>query len=56
MKRQNKEGRPIYSDHIWSMMLENGAILQKLGYEESFKKPNLFYKVFPSEQGKNGKF
>ena len=54
LKRQNKDGRPIFSDKIWNKMLENGAILQKIGYKESFKSPNLFYKGFPSEQGKNG--
>ncbi len=44
MIRQNKDGRPIFSDHIWNQIRENGEILQKLGYDESFNKPNLFYK------------
>jgi len=54
MKRQNKDGRPIYSDKIWYHIVENGKKLQKLAYEESNRKPNLFYKILTSDQGKNG--
>ena len=54
MKRQNKDGRPIYSNNIWYQMVENGKKLQKLGFEESINKPNLFYKIITSEKGKNG--
>ena len=44
MKRQNKDGRPINSDKIWKRMLWIGSNLEKIGYQESNKKPNLFYK------------
>ena len=54
MNRQNKDGRPIYSDKIWSQIQENGAILQKLGYTESINKPNLFYKQLTFNQDQNG--
>ncbi|MFX1258157.1 MAG: hypothetical protein ACFFAN_09880 [Promethearchaeota archaeon] len=54
MIRQNKDGRPIYSDKIWYQIVENGKKLQNLGYEESIIKPNLFYKILTSNQGKNG--
>ena len=54
MRRQNKDGRPIYSDKIWYQMVENGKKLQKLGYEESTKKPNLFYQILTSNQVNNG--
>jgi len=45
MIRQNKDGRPIYSDKIWNQISETGRILEKLGYRESKNKPNLFYKT-----------
>lgn len=43
MIRQNKDGRPIYSDKIWQKLVETGKILEYLGYSESINKPNLFY-------------
>ena len=54
MIRQNKDGRSIYSDQIWNQILENGGILQKLGYDESINKPNLFYKCLTFSQNQNG--
>lgn len=54
MKRQNKDGRPIYSDKVWYYLVDNGKKLQKLGYKESFNKPNLFFKILTSDQGNNG--
>ncbi len=54
MIRQNKDGRPIYSDKIWNQMVENGEILQKLEYKENINKPNLFYKCLTSNQNKRG--
>jgi len=53
MKRQNKDGRPIYSDKIWKRMLWIGENLEKIGYKESNKRPNLFYKQF-TNNGVNG--
>ncbi|MFW9878582.1 MAG: hypothetical protein ACFFG0_36335 [Candidatus Thorarchaeota archaeon] len=44
MKRWNKDGRPIYSNGKWYKLKQTGEILKKLGYSESYKKPNLFYK------------
>jgi len=44
VKRQNKDGRPIYSDKKWQQLLETGEILETIGYSESYNKPNLFYK------------
>ena len=43
MKRQNKDGRPIYSNKKWNQICQTGGMLEKLGYMESKKKPNLFY-------------
>lgn len=40
----DKFGRLIY-ENIWQILLKQGRILQKCGYKESEKKPNLFYKV-----------
>ena len=45
MKRQTHDGRPIYNDKLWAKMVETGKILINLGYNESSKKPNLFYKL-----------
>jgi len=45
MIRQNIDGRPIYSYHLWCEMLESGQKLKKLGSLESINKPNLFYKL-----------
>lgn len=44
MIRANKDGRPIYNDKTWEQLLDTGRKLEKLGYEESSNKPNLFYK------------
>ncbi|MFX1470849.1 MAG: hypothetical protein ACFFB8_19590 [Promethearchaeota archaeon] len=44
MIRQNKDGRPIYSDKKWQKLQETGEILEKLGYYEGINKPNLFFK------------
>lgn len=44
MKRQNKDGRPIYSDKKWQKLQETGEILEQIGYTESNNKPNLFYR------------
>ena len=54
LRRQNKDGRPIYSDNIWNQMQENGESLKNLGFEESINKPNLFYKCLTVNQDKNG--
>jgi hypothetical protein len=44
MLRQNKDGRPIYSEKKWQKLQEAGEILIQLGYKESYNKPNLFYR------------
>ena len=49
MIRQNKDDRPIYKDSIWYQMIQTGVKLRKLGYRESQKKPNLFYKPIKTE-------
>ena len=45
MKRQNKDGRPIYSDLAWTKLLNSGKRLQDLGYTELPRKPNLFSRM-----------
>lgn len=40
---KDKFGNPIY-DHIYAKLFVIGMRLEKLGYDESTKKPNLFYK------------
>lgn len=40
----SRDGRPIYSDQIWSRLVEIGQRLGKVGYDESGRKPNLFYR------------
>ena len=54
MKRQNKDGRLIYSDEIWNQMVKAGEILEKLGYIESKNKQNLFYKQIYFESDESG--
>lgn len=49
MKRGDKFGRPIYSNEVWRRMLHQGRILTKLGYSESNRKPNLFYRTVDNE-------
>ncbi len=49
MIRQNKDGRPIYKESVWYQMIETGQKLRKLGYKDSSKKPNLFYKPIETE-------
>jgi hypothetical protein len=49
MIRQNKDGRPIYYDKIWSQMIETGKKLKKLGYRESSMKANLFVKPIETQ-------
>jgi len=44
MKREDKFGRPIYSDTVWNQMVTYGRILIKIGYSESYQKPNLFFR------------
>lgn len=44
MKREDKFGRRIFSDKVWQKMLNYGRILNSLGYVESKRKPNLFYR------------
>lgn len=55
MNRQNKDGRPIYSDEIWNQMVKTGENLEKLGYKESKNKQNLFYKQIYFESEESGK-
>jgi hypothetical protein len=43
MKPKDKFGKPIYS-HVYSILKKNESILLKLGYLESRKHPNLFFK------------
>lgn len=43
MIRQDKFGNPIYN-HVYAKLCVIGMRLEKLGYDESTKKPNLFYK------------
>lgn len=45
MKRQNKDGRPIYSITTWNRLLDTGKKLEGLGYVENPGKPNLFSRV-----------
>jgi len=54
MIRQNKDGKPIFSDKVWNQILEYGKMLEKLGYEESKKSPNLFYKNLTLKDEKIG--
>lgn len=51
MRRQTIDGQPIYKDEIWNKMLETGKILLELGYQETSKKPNLFYKIIYKDNG-----
>ncbi len=53
MIRQNKDERPIYSDKIWHQIIETGKKLEKLGYKESYNKPNLFYKYIRKSSEKD---
>lgn len=54
MIRQNKDGRPIYNNKLWFQMLETGEKLKKLGYEETYTKPNLFLKKIKFTSEENG--
>ncbi|MFW9880460.1 MAG: hypothetical protein ACFFG0_45915 [Candidatus Thorarchaeota archaeon] len=49
MKKQNKDGKPIYSDDVWNQMLGVGEKLENLGSQESVKKQNLCYKQLKYE-------
>jgi hypothetical protein len=49
MIRTNKDGRLIYKDRIWERIVRTAQKLRKLGYRESRKKPNLFYKPIEAE-------
>jgi len=42
MIRQNKDGRPIFSETTWRKLLETGKKLEALGYVELSHKQNLF--------------
>ena len=42
MIRQNKDGRPIFSETTWRKLLETGKKLEDLGYVELSHKQNLF--------------
>lgn len=53
LKRQNKDGRKIFSDKVWKQMKEIGQNLERIGYRESKKTPNFFYKSI-SDNGENG--
>ena len=44
MKRQNKDGRPIFSNTTWDKMLKSGRLIESQGYAESGAKPNLFFR------------
>ncbi len=48
MVPKDKFGNPIYS-HIFKKLVEIGNQLIKLGYKESYNKPNLFYKKIESD-------
>ena len=50
MIRENKDGRPIFYDSIWNKIINIGKKLIKLGYKETEKKPNLFYKPIKTEK------
>ncbi len=50
MIREDKIGRPIYSDKIWNTLLEIGKRLLKLGFIET-KYSNLFTKDIRDENG-----
>lgn len=53
MKCQNKDGRKIFSDKAREHMKEIGQNLERMGYRESKKNPNFFYKsIF--DNGENG--
>ena len=42
MNRQNRDGRPIFSETTWQKLLDSGRKLAVLGCMESLGKPNLF--------------
>jgi len=42
MIRQNKDGRPIFSETTWRRLLDQGKKLESLGYVELSHKQNLF--------------
>ena len=42
MIRQNKDGRPIFSETTWRKLVDTGKKLEALGYVESSHKQNLF--------------
>ena len=42
MIRQNKDGRPIFSETTWRRLLNTGKKLEALGYAELSHKQNLF--------------
>lgn len=42
MIRQNKDGRPIFSETTWRKLLATGKKLEALGYVELSHKQNLF--------------
>jgi len=44
MKREDKFGRPIYSEKVWQHLVALGNRLESLGYIASTKSPNLFYR------------
>lgn len=54
MKRENIDGKPIFKDKIWNQMCFVGNKLINLGYIESGKKPNLFYKQINCKNNKQG--
>ena len=56
MKRQNVDGRSIYSDKVWQRMLRLGHNLEQIGYQESKKKPNLFFKSVDDNEEKGVMF
>ena len=55
MKRENIDGRPIFSDEVWNQMCFIGNLLCNLGYNESIRKPNLFYKKIDYKSNKKDK-
>lgn len=52
MKIENINGRPIFSEKVWNQMCTIGNLLNNLGYSESIRKPNLFYKKINYENNK----
>jgi len=55
MKRENRDGKRIFSEKVWNQMCIIGNLLCNQGYNESVRKPNLFYKKINYKSNKKEK-